>query len=126
MTVDITSTFELLKKYDRSGPRYTSYPTAPEFKQEFTHVDYIEALRRASSFVDSPLSLYMHIPFCSHRCHFCGCTTVISRGEEPVERYLRAVEMEFSTVSKYLGKRRNLIQLHWGGGTPTHLTPGQI
>lgn len=123
---DQLSTYELLKKYDKPGPRYTSYPTAPEFRQDFTAENYTEALTRAGQDVDSPLSLYVHIPFCERRCHFCGCTTVITNRRESVDRYLSDLETEIGAVAKHLGRRRKLMQMHWGGGTPTHLTNGQI
>ncbi len=123
---ELNSTFELLKKYDKPGPRYTSYPTAPEFRHDFTTVDYTDALTRAGKNVDSPLSLYVHIPFCAQRCHFCGCTTVITHSEESVNKYLAALDIELTNISKHLGSRRQLLQLHWGGGTPTHLNVAQI
>ncbi|MCX6831951.1 MAG: oxygen-independent coproporphyrinogen III oxidase [candidate division Zixibacteria bacterium] len=121
-----TSTYELLKKYDRPGPRYTSYPTAPEFRHDFTRADYIAALARAGQDVSLPLSLYVHIPFCERRCHFCGCTTVITNSRESVSRYLTTLDTELASISKHLGSRRSLMQLHWGGGTPTHLTIEEI
>ncbi len=124
--MDAASTYELLKKYDRPGPRYTSYPTAPEFRQDFTKDDYVEALTRAGQDVSSPLSLYVHIPFCERRCHFCGCTTVITNSKESVDRYLATLDAELASVSKHLGSRRQLTQLHWGGGTPTHLTVEEL
>lgn len=123
---DMKSTFELLQKYDRPGPRYTSYPTAPEWKNDFTGDDYLEALSRASSNVTAPLSLYVHVPFCSRRCYFCGCTTVITQSDSTVTRYLKAIERELTTIKANLGERRQLLQLHWGGGTPTHLKVPQM
>lgn len=123
---DAASTFELLKKYDRPGPRYTSYPTAPEFRQDFTTADYVAALTHAGQDVHAALSLYVHIPFCSRRCHFCGCTTVITRNDDSVRTYLTALAVELSNVKRNLGERKHAMQLHWGGGTPTHLSVPQM
>ncbi len=124
--VDFASvTPELLQRYDRPGPRYTSYPTAPQFHTGFTADDYEAALARASERVGDPLSLYVHIPFCEARCSYCGCSVVISPHRGPEERYLEAIEGELAMVAGRLGARRTLNQLHWGGGTPTFLTPDQ-
>ena len=124
--VDFASvTPELLQRYDRPGPRYTSYPTAPQFHTGFAGDDYRAALERASRRPNDPLSLYVHIPFCEARCSYCGCSVVISPHRGPEERYLEAVERELDMVASELGGRRTLNQLHWGGGTPTYLTPDQ-
>lgn len=116
---------ELIAKYDKPGPRYTSYPTAPQFTQEFTAADYREALQRAAQRGDEPLSLYIHVPFCEARCTYCGCNIVVSPHRGPEEAYLEAVEKELSMLAEALGARRTLSQMHWGGGTPTYLTPSQ-
>lgn len=116
---------ELIAKYDKPGPRYTSYPTAPQFTQEFTAADYREALQRAAQRSDEPLSLYVHVPFCEARCTYCGCNIVVSPHRGPEEAYLEAVEKELSMLTEALGARRTLSQMHWGGGTPTYLTPSQ-
>ncbi len=113
--VDFASvTPELLQRYDRPGPRYTSYPTAPQFHTGFTADDYEAALARASERVGDPLSLYVHIPFCEARCSYCGCSVVISPHRGPEERYLEAIEGELAMVAGRLGARRTLNQLHWG------------
>ena len=116
---------ELLARYDRPGPRYTSYPTAPHFSPSFGEAAYREALARAAAHPDEPLSLYVHVPFCEARCTYCGCNVVIAPHRGPEERYLEAVERELEIVAGLLGARRTLAQLHWGGGTPTYLTPAQ-
>jgi len=116
---------ELLERYDRPGPRYTSYPTAPHFTPEFGEAAYREALARAARRTDEPLSLYVHVPFCEHRCTYCGCNVVIAPHRGPEEAYLNAVEAELDLLAEALGDRRTLNQLHWGGGTPTYLTPSQ-
>ena len=125
--VDFESvTPELLARYDRPGPRYTSYPTAPQFTQDFGEPDYAAALGRAAAAADQPLSMYVHVPFCDARCTYCGCSVVISPHRGPEQRYLAAVDRELELVAAALGDRRTLSQLHWGGGTPTYLTPAQL
>lgn len=115
----------LLAKYDRPGPRYTSYPTAPHFHEGFDDAAYHDRLTSVASRVDDPLSMYVHIPFCEARCTYCGCNVVISPRKGPEEAYLQAIEKELDLVASALGDRRALSQLHWGGGTPTYLSPDQ-
>lgn len=116
---------ELLARYDRPGPRYTSYPTAPLFHAGFGADAYRERLAAAAASPDEPLSMYVHIPFCEARCTYCGCNIVISPHRGPEEAYLEAVDRELGLLADALGERRSLNQLHWGGGTPTYLTPRQ-
>jgi oxygen-independent coproporphyrinogen-3 oxidase len=118
-------TQELLGRYDKAGPRYTSYPTAPQFHEGFDSAAYGDCLRAAAAKTDEPLSMYVHIPFCEERCTYCGCNVVISPHRGPEVAYLEAVESELDMLAKALGDRRQLNQLHWGGGTPTYLTPEQ-
>src|SRR6185369_4093097 len=117
---------ELIKKYDRPGPRYTSYPTAPQFTADFGSAQYSDLL--ASSVVSSrPLSLYVHIPFCAHRCFFCGCNVTISKDRSWGKRYLPLLEQEMAMASERLdGTHRETVQIHWGGGTPTFLPPEDL
>nr|MBN2278124.1 oxygen-independent coproporphyrinogen III oxidase [candidate division Zixibacteria bacterium] len=115
----------LLYKYDRPGPRYTSYPTAPEWTEEYSVSDYKADLETASNNPE-PLSMYIHIPFCRSRCFYCGCNTVVSRDPERPEQYLNLVDCEISRVAGLLDRRNHLQQLHWGGGTPTYLAEQQI
>jgi oxygen-independent coproporphyrinogen-3 oxidase len=119
-------TRELLDRYDRPGPRYTSYPTAPEWSHDFGAVDYGRALDIAAENSAWPLSLYVHLPFCWERCHFCGCNVVISKHPEVSEKYLQYVYQEIAMASKRLGGRKTVKQLHWGGGTPTYQSVEQI
>lgn len=116
---------DLLIRHDKPGPRYTSYPTAPTWSEFFGDAEYRNALSVASA-EDAPLSLYVHIPFCSHRCAFCGCNVIISKSETIVDKYLRYLDREIEMVARTLGLRRRVNQLHWGGGTPTFLTPEQM
>ncbi len=118
-------TQELVARYDRPGPRYTSYPTAPQFSASFRAADYGAALGRAARRPSEPLSLYVHIPFCESRCTYCGCNVVIAPHRGPEARYLEAVEREVALAAERLGDRRSVSQLHWGGGTPTYLAPAQ-
>lgn len=119
-------TVDLVKKHDKPGPRYTSYPTANEFTDAFGHDDYTKRLRAAAELPDEPLSLYVHLPFCEKRCSFCACNVVITRRDDVVEKYLRYLPKEIEMVSGSLGGRNCVIQYHWGGGTPTHLSAQQM
>ena len=123
---DLHVTPELLQRYDRPGPRYTSYPTAPVWKEDFGDSEYREALRRAAHPHDAPLSVYVHIPFCHERCAFCGCNVIIGRKEGLADAYLDYVAREIRMASEALGGRRRVLQIHWGGGTPTFLEPAQL
>jgi oxygen-independent coproporphyrinogen-3 oxidase len=123
---DLTSTRELLARYDRPGPRYTSYPTAIEFHDGITHDHYIDRLARLNLAGDQPLSAYMHLPFCEQRCSFCGCNVVITPHREVASRYLDALEQEIDLLAAHLPQRRTIAQLHLGGGTPTYYTPEQL
>ncbi len=116
---------ELLKRYDRPGPRYTSYPTALEFQDSFTNHNYIQRLKKASD-VDAPLSLYIHLPFCRKRCLYCACNVVISPHGKASMSYLEALHREIKLVAQHVGSARPVTQLHFGGGTPTYYEPGEI
>ncbi len=115
-----------LLRFSGAGPRYTSYPTVPEWSRTFGATQAREALERASLRTAEPLSIYVHIPFCARLCLYCGCTVQITRRAELVEDYLEALDIEIGHVARLLRQRRRVAQMHWGGGTPTHLTPEQI
>ena len=117
---------ELLSRYDKPGPRYTSYPTAPMWHGGFTADDYRVALAKAGSRSDQPLSLYVHVPYCEQMCWFCGCTTVITQSHDREDPYIDTVLREAQLVRQALGGERRVAQLHWGGGTPTFLSPHNI
>jgi len=119
-------TLELLRKYDKPGPRYTSYPTAVEFHGGFDEVAYRARLQRAAQTPDEPLSLYLHLPFCEERCSFCGCMVVITRKREVAAHYLDYLHRELGLLAEALRGRRRVVQYHWGGGTPTYLAPPQM
>jgi oxygen-independent coproporphyrinogen-3 oxidase len=113
---------QLLSKYNTSGPRYTSYPTALEFHDEFNEQDFIKAVK------DSPnreLSLYVHIPFCHSLCYYCGCNKVITRHRDKADTYLEYLAEEISSRAEFFTDY-TVKQLHWGGGTPSFLTHVQI
>jgi oxygen-independent coproporphyrinogen-3 oxidase len=122
----LTSTLRLLERYDRPGPRYTSYPTAVEFHHGVTSDIYVQRLAQVNREPDAPLSMYAHLPFCEHRCAFCGCNVVITPHREVASRYLDAVEQEIDLLASHVPDRRTVSQLHWGGGTPTYFTPAQL
>jgi len=112
----------LIEKYNYSGPRYTSYPTALEFSEDFKQNDLVAATK---TYPNRPLSLYIHIPFCHKLCYFCGCNKIITRHQEKADKYLDYLEKEIIHQAPYF-KNRQVSQLHWGGGTPTFLLPAQI
>ena len=114
------ATAELLARYDRPGPRYTSYPTAVEFHPGFTEVHYRERLAAADALPDAPLSVYAHLPFCEERCLYCACNVVITRHRDVADRYLDHVLLEVDLLARHLPHRRRVSQIHWGGGTPTY------
>jgi len=118
---------DLVKKYDRPGPRYTSYPTAPHFHEKFTSEDLLDEIIKTNNDPDAPdLSLYFHIPFCDTLCYFCGCNMIISRNRDRIRKYMDYLKNEIDMVRTYIRPGRKVAQLHWGGGTPTHLNPDEI
>lgn len=112
----------LIEKYNYSGPRYTSYPTALEFHEAFTPAEFDMA---CAQYPDRNLSLYVHIPFCHKLCYYCGCNKIITRHQHKADQYLDVLEQEIRQRAALLGER-NVSQLHWGGGTPTFLTKPQV
>jgi oxygen-independent coproporphyrinogen-3 oxidase len=116
---------DLLEKYNRPGPRYTSYPTAPVWKDDFGPGDLEESYTRADA-LKTPLSLYMHLPFCESLCLFCACNVSIQKDKSVAVPYLAALKHEIEHVAGLVSKKRPVIQFHWGGGTPTYLTPAQM
>ena len=116
---------DLLRKYDRPGPRYTSYPTAPEWSSDFGAAPYALHLARAER-QGGPLSLYVHLPFCREMCRFCGCNVIATHDRTRADAYLEVLEEEVALVAAHLPTRRKVSQLHWGGGTPTFLDEKQL
>jgi oxygen-independent coproporphyrinogen-3 oxidase len=115
----------LILRMSGAGPRYTSYPTVPEWR-ELGPDGARAALARAAERPGEPLSLYVHLPFCARMCLFCGCTVEITRRKDKVASYLDALEREVALTADLLGSRTDVLQLHWGGGTPTHLSPDEL
>ncbi len=115
------------KKYDKPGPRYTSYPTAPQFNESFKAENFLDEIIKTNYGKDLPdLSLYYHLPYCDTLCYFCGCNMIITRNRDRVKEYVNYIKKEMDLVRTYLLPDRKVSQLHWGGGTPTHLNPDEI
>lgn len=118
---------ELLKKYDRPGPRYTSYPPAPAFSKDFGPEDYENAIIENNlQNSTAELSLYFHIPFCDTLCYFCGCNMLVTHRRETIRKYLDYLKREIDMIWKLISHSREVTQLHWGGGTPSYLNPDEI
>jgi oxygen-independent coproporphyrinogen III oxidase len=116
---------DFLAKYNRPGPRYTSYPTAPIWNDSFGPND-LEQVHAEANAAQSPVSLYMHIPFCESLCLFCACNVIIQKNKAVAPPYVDILKTEIARVSKNIDRSREVVQFHWGGGTPTYLTPPQI
>jgi oxygen-independent coproporphyrinogen-3 oxidase len=119
--VDVSG--ELLERYGTTGPRYTSYPPVPRWRDDFDVRDHATALSAAQA---PARSVYVHVPFCARRCLYCGCNVVITQNRERADRYLDWIESEIDLVTGHVDGARPTVQVHWGGGTPTYLTPSQI
>jgi oxygen-independent coproporphyrinogen-3 oxidase len=118
---------ELIRRYDKLGPRYTSYPTADRFVEAFGPSQYAGTLdARGFSGTRYPLSLYIHLPFCNTICYYCGCNKVITKDTSRSAKYLRYLEREFALVAEHLSGPRKVEQLHLGGGTPTFLSCDEL
>jgi oxygen-independent coproporphyrinogen-3 oxidase len=118
---------DVLKKFNQPGPRYTSYPTAPLFSPEFTAEDFrreIVETNAASNPTD--LSLYFHFPFCERLCYFCGCNMLVTQNRQMIREYNDYLKKEIETLLPLISDRRQVGQMHWGGGTPSYLLPEEI
>lgn len=122
---DLEFDIELLEKYDVPCPRYTSYPTALQFSDNYSEKDHIANLVNSNNSL-SPLSLYFHIPFCSRLCYYCACNKVHTKNISKANTYLQYLYQEIELQSKHLNCERPVNQLHFGGGTPTFLTHDKI
>ena len=116
---------DLVRKYNVAGPRYTSYPPATKFTNEIKAPNLAEELA-SNNRTERDLSLYFHLPFCQTLCWFCGCTTVITTQQGKSATYLDYLKKELAQMATVISPRRKAVQLHWGGGTPTFLQPGEI
>lgn len=119
---------DLLDKYNTAGPRYTSYPTAPEWQDGWGDAEGFAVLAQNNAQrADTALSLYVHLPFCHRLCFFCGCNMLVTQKQDLVSGYLDALEQEIDRVAREIDHaRRPVVQIHWGGGTPTYLKPDQL
>ena len=117
--------FDKFIKYSKPGPRYTSYPTAVEFHENFKEADFAKYLT-ASNNTTKPLSLYFHLPFCRSACYFCGCNVVYTSKDDKKTRYIGYLKKELEILSKYLNTDRLVTQLHFGGGTPTFFSTAEL
>ena len=120
---------DLLTRFDVPGPRYTSYPTADRFVEAFGEADYLQALdqrKNGSMGKATPLSLYVHIPFCESLCYYCACNKIITKHKDRAETYLRYLTREVELHTAHLGVGQSVSQLHLGGGTPTFLSDGEL
>src|SRR5215470_19086674 len=118
---------DLIRKYDRPGPRYTSYPTADRFTEAFAAAQLTHALLgRAAEEAPRPLSLYVHLPFCSSICYYCACNKIVTKDHGRSAKYIRYLEREIAIVCGLLETDTAVTQLHWGGGTPTFLSHDEM
>ncbi len=116
---------DLVQKYNVAGPRYTSYPPATKFTDTLAWADLADRILENNK-TDRDLSLYFHIPFCETLCWFCGCTTVITLNHSQGDTYLGYLDREIGQMRTLINPRRKVVQLHWGGGSPTFLSPDEI
>ena len=124
---DIEFSEELIRKFDKPGPRYTSYPTADRFSAAFSDQTYQTYLAQRSTCAGNPpLSVYLHLPFCESLCYFCACNKIITQDHGRVTEYLRYLDKEMAMVASHLGPDRKTVQLHLGGGTPTFFNADEL
>ncbi len=104
--------FEKFGRYSKAGPRYTSYPTALEFSEDFKYSDYLKFLEEQKE----PISIYVHLPFCRSACYFCGCNVVFTSKESKLSRYVEYLKREIDILAEHIDRNREVIQFHFGGG----------
>jgi len=124
MSTDVQVDLDLVRRYNQPGPRYTSYPTAPHFTEDYGPSAFADDVHAGST--DTPLSLYLHLPFCRSLCYYCGCHMKVTQNPETIATYLDALKQEIDLMAARLDTTRPVVQMHWGGGTPTYLTAEQI
>ena len=119
--------FDVLKRFNQQGPRYTSYPTAPVFTPEFTGEDFKREIAETNADGDGrPLSLYFHFPFCAKLCYFCGCNMRVTHDRGLIRQYNDYLKKEIDLLTPLISRKRKVVQMHWGGGTPSYLLPEEI
>jgi oxygen-independent coproporphyrinogen-3 oxidase len=116
----------LATRYACQGPRYTSYPTAPQFRSDFPLSEYHQWQQQEGDHKRDPLSLYVHLPFCQDICYYCACNKIVTRKPGVGREYLDHLEREIACQAKLVGEQRPITQMHWGGGTPTYLDNAEI
>jgi oxygen-independent coproporphyrinogen-3 oxidase len=116
---------EFLARYNRPGPRYTSYPTAPVWNDGFGPAD-LERVHQAADEARTPVSIYMHLPFCESLCLFCACNVIIQKDKSVALPYFEVLKKEIARVAESVSRGREVVQFHWGGGTPTYSPPAQL
>ena len=121
-----TIDFDVLKRFNQQGPRYTSYPTAPLFSADFTAEDFKNEIIATNENNDRPLSLYFHFPFCAKLCYFCGCTMRVTHDRKLISQYNDYIKRELDIIAPLVSRNRKVVQMHWGGGTPSYLLPEEI
>ena len=127
MGVGVRFDAAVVRRYDVPGPRYTSYPTAPQFSETIGEGDYLKAARASNDDpIPRPLSLYVHVPFCTSPCFYCGCTRIITRDRTAGTRYLSRLQREIELQAQLFDRDRTVDQLHFGGGTPTFLDDAEL
>jgi len=117
---------ELVRKYNQPGPRYTSYPPATKFAPTTSRQDFLERIREDNAINKGNLSLYFHLPFCRSLCWYCGCTTIITTQQKKSGAYLELLDQEMQVMRGWINPERPVVQLHFGGGTPTFLLPDEL
>jgi oxygen-independent coproporphyrinogen-3 oxidase len=117
---------DLAAKYLRQGPRYTSYPTAPQFRPDFPREEYLDWQRNDDARRHEPLSLYVHLPFCGDICYYCACNKLVTREKNAARNYLQYLKREIAMQAQLVGGNRPVTQMHWGGGTPTYLDHAEL
>jgi oxygen-independent coproporphyrinogen III oxidase len=121
-----TINLDLVRKYNQPGPRYTSYPPATKFAPDYEKQTFLDRIRENNQTNAQDLSLYFHLPFCRSLCWYCGCTTVITTQQKKSASYLRLLDAEMQVMRGHLNPERKVVQLHFGGGTPTFLLPDEL
>jgi oxygen-independent coproporphyrinogen-3 oxidase len=118
---------DLIRRYDKFGPRYTSYPTAVQFSTDYNADDYLEWVKNSNEDpIPAPLSLYLHIPFCDTICYYCGCSKLVTKDKSKATHYIELLKQEIKLQGALFAKDRQVTQIHWGGGTPTFLSDKEI
>ena len=124
---DMELSEELVRKFDKLGPRYTSYPTADRFHTRFDEGSYRNYLaQRSTNKSNPPLSIYMHLPYCESLCYFCACNKIITRDHNRVAEYLRYLDKEMALLGECIGTDRKVVQVHLGGGSPTFFNADEV